>query len=413
MSSELWQMQAGPLALAIGAEYRKDKLTQDYNPVLQTGDVSGYGGNFLNVNADRDDTAFFAEFNIPLLKTLEANVAIRTDNYSDFGRTNNPKATLRWQPNRDVLVRASYGTAFLAPSLYQLFVPNTSGVSATGLSDPVRCPVTNDTGIDCNTQFPVIFGGNTELKPEESENATFGIVWEPTNALSLSADYFKIRLKNSITNGIPIATIFGDLGQYGGLITRGPADATHPNLPGRITGISQTYINLGNTHIEGWDAEAHYRWPRMSWGRLRFDLNGTYYSRYDFQNLDGTYGGFISNNLGSPVAGVLPRWKHYAAFSWDQGPWAATFANTYQSNYTDTQTDLNGDERRVGSMSLYDLQGSYTGFKNLTLTLGVKNLFDTNPPLTNQQNTFQLGYDPLYYDARARFVYGSIRYAFK
>ncbi|HUL96267.1 MAG TPA: hypothetical protein VLT89_17150, partial [Usitatibacter sp.] len=59
------------------------------------------------------------------------------------------------------------------------------------------------------------------------------------------------------------------------------------------------------------------------------------------------------------------------------------------------------------------LQGSWTGLKNFTFTLGCKNIFDRNPPLTNQQNTFQLGYDPLYYDARARFVYGSIRYAFK
>jgi iron complex outermembrane receptor protein len=64
-------------------------------------------------------------------------------------------------------------------------------------------------------------------------------------------------------------------------------------------------------------------------------------------------------------------------------------------------------------MSLWDLQGSYSGFKNWTLTLGVKNLFDTNPPVTNQQNTFQLGFDPSYYDPRARFVYGSVRYAFK
>ena len=56
---------------------------------------------------------------------------------------------------------------------------------------------------------------------------------------------------------------------------------------------------------------------------------------------------------------------------------------------------------------------SYTGFKNLTLTLGVKNLMDTNPPFTNSNLTFQGGYDPSYYDARARFVYGSVRYAFK
>ena len=103
-SSEIWQMANGPLALALGAEYRKEKFDQFYNPVLRTGDVSGYGGSFNDTHASRDDTALYAELNIPLLKTLEANVAIRTDNYSDFGRTNNPKASLRFQPNKDLLL---------------------------------------------------------------------------------------------------------------------------------------------------------------------------------------------------------------------------------------------------------------------------------------------------------------------
>jgi len=312
-----------------------------------------------------------------------------------------------------MLLRASYGTGFLAPSLYQLYVPQTSGVSAPGTTDPIRCPVTHDTGFDCNTQFGLTFGGNPNLKPEESENATFGVVFEPTNQLSISADYFKLRLKNTITNGLPVATILGDLTQYGGLVTRGPTTPDFPSLPGRITSIQQTYINLGNVHIEGVDAEIHYKWPRMSWGRLRFDLSGTYYIRNDSQNLDGSYSGFVSNQLGSPVGGVLPRWKHYGAFSWDSGPWAATLANTYQSSYVDWQTDGNGDPRRASSMSLWDIQGSYTGFKNFTLTAGAKNLLDTNPPQSNQQATFQVGYDPNYYDARARFVYVSLRYAFK
>ena len=65
-----------------------------------------------------------------------------------------------------------------------------------------------------------------------------------------------------------------------------------------------------------------------------------------------------------------------------------------------------GDPPRQPSVDLGPA-GTYTGFKNWKLTLGVKNLFDTDPPFTNQQNTFQLGYDPTYYDARARFVYGS------
>ncbi len=413
ISSELWQMANGPLALAIGADYRKEKLNQFYNPVLSTGDVSGYGGTFNDVNASRDDTAFYGEVNIPLLKTLEANVAIRTDNYSDFGRTNNPKASLRWQPTRDVLFRASYGTGFLAPSLYQLFVPQTASVTAPGVSDPIRCPVTHDTGLDCNTQFGITFGGNPNLKPEESENATFGVVFEPTNALSVSADYFKIRLNNVITNGIPYPTVLADLDQFGGLVTRGPADPNFPGLPGRITNILQTNINLGAVHIEGVDLEAHYKWPRMSWGRFRFDITGTYYIRNDAQNLDKSYSGFVSNILGAVVPGVLPRWKHYAVLSWDTGPWSASLAQTYQASYQDAQTDNNNDTRRVSSLDLYDIQGAYNGFKNLTLTLGVKNMFDRNPPLTNQNLTFQAGYDPNYYDPRARFVYGSIRYAFK
>jgi iron complex outermembrane receptor protein len=79
----------------------------------------------------------------------------------------------------------------------------------------------------------------------------------------------------------------------------------------------------------------------------------------------------------------------------------------------DVNVDADGNTRQVGSMSLFDVQGSYNGFKHLTITLGAKNVFDTNPPLTNQNLTFQAGYDPNYYDARARLIYGMIRYAFK
>ncbi len=413
VSSELMQMAAGPLAFAVGADYRKEKLNQNYNPTIASGDISGFGGNLLDVHADRNVKAMYAELNIPILKTLEANLALRTDDYSDFGRTTNPKASLRFQPSREVLLRASYGKGFLAPSLYELDVPNTSGVSAPGTSDPIRCPVTRVDGIDCLTQFPLIFGGNRNLKPEKSENATVGVVYEPINALSVSADYFKIRLNSAITNGIPISTILGDLGQFGGLVTRGPTDPAFPNLPGRITGIIQTYLNIGNVHIEGLDLEGHYKWARTSWGRVRLDVNGTYYIRNDSQNQDGSFSGFVSNQNGSNVGGVLPRWKHYAALSWDSGPWEARVAQTYQSGYVDVSTDGNDNLRRVSTMSLFDIQGIYTGIKNLTLTLGVKNVFDTNPPQTNQNLSFQVGYDPLYYDARARFVYGSIRYAFK
>ncbi len=413
ISGDLFNMPAGTAAGAIGVDLRKEKLDEDPALAYQIGDISGYGGNARPVHADRDVKAAFAEVNLPLLRSLELDAAVRTDDYSDFGRTNNPKFSLRFQPNRDVLLRGSYGTGFLAPSLYQLFNPQISGVSQTGQSDPIRCPVTGNTGIDCVTQFGVIFGGNPNLRPEKSEQATFGIVLEPTNAFSVSADYFKIRLANGLTNGVPIPTILGDLNTYGQYVTRGPVDPAFPNLPGPIVSIDQRYINLGSTHIEGWDVEAHYKWPQMRYGRLRFDISGTYYTRYDFQALDGTYAGAVSNAFQSPVVGVIPRWKHYATLTWDAGPWSTTVANTYQSSYTDWQTDFNNNPRTASSMSLWDLQEQFTGIKHWTFTLGVKNVLDTDPPATNQQNTFQTGYDPSYYDARARFVYGVIRYSFR
>jgi iron complex outermembrane receptor protein len=149
---------------------------------------------------------------------------------------------------------------------------------------------------------------------------------------------------------------------------------------------------------------------------VRFDISGTYYTRNDTQNPppDPAFTGFVSNQFGAVVPGVLPRFKSYGAFSWDSGSWAATLANTFMSSYVDVNPGPDGtNTRRVSSMSLWDLQGQYTGFKNWALTLGVKNLLDTNPPATNQNVSFQAGFDPNNYDARARFVYLNIHFGFK
>ena len=70
-------------------------------------------------------------------------------------------------------------------------------------------------------------------------------------------------------------------------------------------------------------------------------------------------------------------------------------------------------ERDVGSYSIWDLQGRYNGFKNVALTLGIKNLLDTAPPFSTQNDTFQVGFDPTYGDPRGRIFYGSVKYAFK
>ncbi|MEO8849012.1 MAG: TonB-dependent receptor [Casimicrobiaceae bacterium] len=411
-SGEIFKLPAGSAALAVGADFRREELDQTPSAALASGDLTGYGGNIGAVNQSRNLWAAYAELNVPIVKTLEGDIAVRYDHYSDFGSTTNPKVSLRWQPTSSFLMRTSYGTGFLAPSLYELYTPNTTGVSATGQSDPLRCPTTGDAR-DCITQFPITLGGNPHLQPEKSYQFTFGGIWEPVRGGSISLDYFKLNLSNTISSGPSTQSILQDLGRFNGYVTRGPVDPTQPNLPGPITNIQQTYVNQGNVHMEGVDVSLNYRTPTSWVGNFVFNINGTYFIRYDSQNTDGSYGGGVSNAYGANGLGVIPRYKQYASVTWNKGPWSTTLGNTFQTSYIDYGLDYFYNQRRVGSMSLWDLQTSYTGFKNWKLTLGAKNLFDTNPPVSNVQGTFIDGFDSSYYDPRGRFVYGSVNYSFK
>jgi iron complex outermembrane receptor protein len=416
-SGDIYKLPAGPLALALGLQAGKETLTQNFDPLLGVGDVTGYGGNNLDIDVSRTVWAVFGELNIPILKNLEGNIAVRYDHYSDFGSTTNPKFSLRYQPVQSLLLRASYGTGFLAPSLYEMFTPVVPGLSQPGVSDPLRCPDPNAPGSennpDCNTQYTATFGGNPNLKPEKANQTTVGFVWEPLNGASIGADWFYLDLKDIVTNGVPIATILAPAtySLYSSLVTRAATCAGGQPCP--ITAIAQNFVNIGKEKIQGIDVDARFTGPSTDIGRFRAILTGTYYIQYLASQPDGSFAGFVSNAYAAPATGITPRWKSYAALSWDYGPWTATLANNYQSSYIDVTTDGNGDFRRVGSLSTWDVQGSYTGFKDWTLTLGAKNVFDTNPPFTNSFLTFQSGYDPSYYDARARVVYGSVRWTWK
>jgi len=117
ISKDLMEMRNGALALAVGAERRKEELDDRPAEVLFSGDVQGGGGAQPPTKADRTVTALFAELNIPILRNLEAQVAARYDKYSDFGNTTNPKVSVRYTPTKELLFRSSYSTGFRAPTL--------------------------------------------------------------------------------------------------------------------------------------------------------------------------------------------------------------------------------------------------------------------------------------------------------
>ena len=407
-SKAVYRLPAGPLAIAVGTEVRREELAQRYSQFVTSGDIS-QSTDLQAAAGSRSVQAFFAEASIPIARGLEAQVAARYDHYSDFGSTVNPKIALRWQPVRSLLLRTSWGTGFRAPPLYDLYTPQ-SHFFTFPQSDPVRCPVTGS-DFDCEVEFSAVFGGNPALQPETSQQVNAGIVWEPVTGLSFAVDYWKIA-KDDAFGDIGDDTIFANFAHFESTnIVRGPAEAAFPDLPGRIRTVILQEQNVGRLRTSGIDVDIRWRGTDTPVGRFGFTFDGTYFTQWKLQGDGLSYGSALG-------VGAFPRWKHHAALDWTFGAWGATLGQTYQTGYEDSNVDRAGrplsvPPRRVAGYDVWDLDTRYTGFRNFTLGFGVRNLLDRAPPFTNLQQSGPVGYDPAYADPRGRMFYARLSYAFK
>ena len=136
------------------------------------------------------------------------------------------------------------------------------------------------------------------------------------------------------------------------------------------------------------DVDLRWRVPAGEAGTFSLALTGAYFDHYEVQLLDGT---FISvNGKVSPIVngngGAISRWHHYLSADWTQGPWGFTIAQNFQNSYEDVAGTFEDPSvpgfqpRRVGTYEIYDVQGSFAGIKNLKMALGIKNLFNRDPP---------------------------------
>ena len=412
-SRDLFQLPAGVVALAAGAEFRREQLHIDPSDVNKQFLVSGFGAPVVPTEAARNVASAYVEVNVPIIKNLEIDVAGRYDHYENVGRTFNPKASIRWQPIDQLLFRAAVGKGFRAPTLLDLFQPAANGITTNGQRDRVRCPVVT-ASIDCNTQFVTIAGGNRALKPEKSKSETIGVVFEPTKDYSVGVDAFYVAIKDTIRVGVSTAQILADPVRFSSFIVRGAPDGNASGV-GPILGLITTQVNAGRTNVSGFDVDLKGRVYNTPGDKVTLRLDGTYFTRYDVQSLlDGSFLNLINNPANGGI-GVILRWRHAASATWDHGPFALTFQHNYQVGYADTLTALQpatATPRRVGSYTTLDTQLGYTGIKSLKLAVGVKNLADRDPPYTNYGGGFVGGYDLSYADVRGRFVYGTATYKF-
>ena len=409
MSRDLLALPGGPLSAAAGGEVRRETFQYSPAQAVQTGDIAGQGGNQLPESAARNVESAFVEANAYLLKSLQADAAVRFDNYQGIGNTINPKGSLRWQPQEWLLLRGSAGTGFRAPSLSDLYASQATSVTANGTRDPIGCPQFNSQNQACSFQFTTITGGNPHLTPEKSQSYTLGLVLQPVRDFSLDLDSFWIFLRNEIVDGgLSYATILQNAqtaAQYAYLINR--------NAAGQIVSINQTNANLFKTDVSGLDVDLKYHFRVGNAGLFSVFGNGTYFYRYLVQNANGVWVSQVDQGLTS-VDGVVSRFRYNLTAAYAQGPWDLSLTQNFQKRYHDALSSVTQVPRYVSAYDTLDGQLSFAVIKDCKVTLGVRNIFNTAPPYANygaSANNFIGGYDVSYGDPLQRFVYLRARYS--
>ena len=396
-------------ALAVGTEFRKEKFSQQANSAYAAIVVDSTGIDPDTYSAgSRKVSALYTELNVPVLNSLDITAAVRYDKYNDFGNTTNPKFSFRFQPTKEVLVRGSYSTGFRAPSLYELNAAQTFTNSGT-VNDPLLCPTGSGSPAVCRAQFMVLNGGNLTLEPEKSKNATLGLVVQPMNDLSVGLDFWWVRLKNQI-GVVGDASLFAPanyalFSQYFHRNSSNQLSTNGNQCPGANCGyVDVRQQNLGGTNTNGIDITANYRLPTAV-GTFTFGLNSTYVAKYEYQDFRN---GPWNQNVGVySGAGPVFRWQHTLNTIWTKDQFTLGATAYYKSGYLDVDP-----VDRVSHYATLDVFGSWKPIKQATLTLGVRNVTDRDPPLSYQTQVFQAGYDPRFASAIGRAYYVRASYDF-
>ena len=444
ISKELMKMSYGSLALAMGGSARSEKLDQFSFPVLASGDPVGGDGPVPGVTGSRKVYGLFGELSVPLYKDLELQMAARYDNLkNDFGTSFSklsPKLSLRYSPSKELLVRASYGQGYRAPTLYENLRPFTSGGATSGsFSDPLRCPggtaITNTTtpvGVlqdECSIQLVTATEGDKNLAPEKSKQYSLGVVFQLNSNFSGTVDYWNVDIQDAIVQKSELQ-VMSDPTRYKNYIYRyDPAvlpggwtsatdrklalsGSTNLNFP--IAYIYLPFENTASIFASGIDVNLNFRQKLEGFGRIGVNFDGTYYTKHGYQ-----YPGLasVSDNGAFRDFGSVPRWRHAMTFTWGMNAWNASLTHNYTASYKDfTDPEAIGPnypaERTVKAYQTLDTQLGWTGIKNFEVTFGVKNLLDQDPPSSRKSSGFQVGYDEKNVNPLGRTYYLRARYKF-
>ncbi|RYE02427.1 MAG: TonB-dependent receptor [Sphingomonadales bacterium] len=390
ISGALFPIWGGDVQVAAGVDYRRETYSFNGSAAAATGQPAIFNAAFDNANAltpkHRDVKAAYAEILIPLLPGLDITGAVRIDEYSGFGSTTNPKISAKFRPINEIMFRASYNTGFRVPTFNQIFNGVTQSPNpGNARVDPTTCP-SGIVGVGpCAAITPdSLSGGNLNLGPETSKQWSAGVVFQPIRNFTASVDYWNIAVDNVI-GALTIDQLLNNQSYF-------PTRVTRTN--GVITLLDVRADNIGSRRTEGLEVTVRGNIDAFG-GRFTAGLDGTRLLKKREKFLP-------SSPYGPSLIGVFTfagdlgvEWKHNAFVTWGNDDISFSLSNIFRKGYRNYQISATGAarpeyNRYVKDYSIYNAAISYTGLgPNYKLTLGVRNLFNTDPPfaITYDSNT--------------------------
>lgn len=397
IQGSLFNLPGGPVDIAIGAEYRDQKLdlTSNSDPSLldSTAERSAYFAGLRGVSSSSlffwlnnvgvasgklDVKEGFAEINLPVLKAvpffeqLSFNAAGRITDYSTSGSVETWKLGGVWQPIKDILFRSTLSRDIRAPNLFELFAGDQSGIGL--LADPVT---------NTSQNVSTVTGGNPNLKPEIGRTLAIGAVLTPRflPGFSLAVDYYKLKIKGAIGT-LSVAQIVNNCYANSAvpecsLITR-PTPDSFPTL------VRVSAANIAFLETSGIDFDATYN-VEIGKGRLSTRLYASWLDKYLTQQ-SAVVSAFDQAGYGSNGSG-LPKWRGTLSVNYANGPFNIFVSEQYIDGMkigTPGQPNQDFGGAKTPSVWYTDLTisgrieakgGTFEPF------LTINNLFDRDPPL--------------------------------
>jgi len=403
LSGELFELPAGVVAFATGYEHRSESAFFTPGSVAQLG--LGADDPFEATAGDFKVDEVYLELAIPLLanaplaEMVEVSAAVRYFDYNTFGDDTTWKLGLTWKVNDQLMLRGVASTAFRAPTVDELF----GGTSVS--FDNVTHPASNQ------SQGLVTVGSNPDLGPEEADTFTAGIVFEPNaiEGLSLTLDYYDISLTNAIEkidSNFVAATCLSASGNNQNNDLAMCEKANVSISAGQISFIN-LIDNVGEINTSGIDFNIAYTFE-VNGLDIYTSLDTSFLNEFEKEaaNQLVDFKGKITSSTGS-----YAEIKSNLTVSVKSDNWSAT----YQARYIDGMDDiacgtLTCITPSVPSVIYNDISGSYYVTENVTVSGGINNMFDKQPPFYSNYNDSNT--DPYTYDVIGRYGYVKVKLTF-